>query len=88
MSEKESKILEVNGYPTFNDIDDVILRNKNRGNVMVNIVEDVTSSGGNKDMCWDAVKTYIESFEDKKDLNIATQCFRIAFFNRMYAKNL
>lgn len=58
MSEKEV-VKEINGYPTFNDVDDVLLRNYNRGHVIINIIEDMTKQGCSKEECWNEVNNYL-----------------------------
>lgn len=58
MNEKES-VLDFEGYPTFNDVEDINLRGYNRAHIVINIVEDLTKTGASKDTCWNKVKEYI-----------------------------
>ena len=59
MEEKEV-VLDFEGYPTFNDVEDSDIRNYNRAHVVINIVEDLTKTGASKDYCWEKVKEYIK----------------------------
>lgn len=54
----EILVEEVNGYPTFNGVEDRVLRNRNRGTIAVNIVEDATYEGCSKEVCWERVRAY------------------------------
>lgn len=58
MSEKEV-VNEVDGYPTFNEVEDFSLRNYNRGHVIINIIEDMTKQGCTKEECWEQVNRYL-----------------------------
>ena len=58
MNESEV-VTEVDGYPTFNDVENIQLRNYNRGQVIINIVEDLTAQGCTKEECWDEVNKYL-----------------------------
>jgi hypothetical protein len=81
MNENVSKILEVNGYPTFNQVEDDCLRLRNQANIMVNIVEDLTIGGASKQECWDNVKAYITN-TDKKYWPALWNYFIAAFSSR------
>lgn len=52
-------VLEFDGYPTFNDVEDSELRARNRGTVVVNIVEDCTFRKFSKEKIWEKVKSYM-----------------------------
>lgn len=82
MNENVSNVLEVNGYPTFNQVEDDCLRLRNQANIMVNIVEDLTISGASKQECWDSVKAYI-THTDKKYWPTLWNYFITAFFSRV-----
>lgn len=65
MNEK-AIVLEFEGYPTFNDVVDSSLRNKNRGNVVVNIVEDCTFQKHCKEYIWEKVQSYMRLIPEEE----------------------
>lgn len=56
-------VLEYEGYSTFNDVEDIELRNYNRGHIIINIIEDLTSRGFSKEMCWEKVTEYMKCID-------------------------
>ena len=61
---KENEVVkEVEGYPTFNDVESIKLRNYNRGHVVINIIEDMTKRGCSKEECWDEVNRYLSHID-------------------------
>ena len=68
MNESEV-VTEVDGYPTFNDVENIQLRNYNRGQVIINIVEDLTAQGCTKEECWDEVNKYL-GFIDGNEMGL------------------
>lgn len=54
-------VLEFEGYPTFNDVEDYMLRFRNRGSVLVNIVEDQTAIKATREQVWAKVESYLRT---------------------------
>lgn len=80
----EEKLVEtVNGYPTFNDVKDRVLRNKNRGNILVNIVEDCTLKKMSSAESWEAVKNYLNNIPKEDYLDVFSS-FHVAALIRTH----
>jgi hypothetical protein len=60
--EENEVVLEYEGYPTFNDVEDFDLKAYNRAQIVINIVEDLTKSGASKESCWEKVREYVNKF--------------------------
>lgn len=56
-------VLEYEGYSTFNDVEDCELRNYNRGHIIINIIEDLTSRGMREEVCWAKVEEYMKCID-------------------------
>lgn len=59
-------VLEFEGYPTFNDVEDSELRARNRGTVVVNIVEDCTFQRQSKEYIWEKVQAYMRTIPEEE----------------------
>lgn len=59
-------VLEFEGYPTFNDVEDSELRARNRGHVVVNIVEDCTFQKKTKEYAWAKVESYMRNIPEEE----------------------
>ena len=55
----ENNIVEIDGYPTFNNVEDEMIRDRNRGNIILNICEDTVMKGGTQEEAWATVKRYM-----------------------------
>lgn len=63
-------VLEYEGYSTFNDVEDINMRNYNRGHIIINIIEDLTARGASKDECWKKVEGYMECIDPAEKYKI------------------
>jgi hypothetical protein len=64
--EENAIVLDFEGYPTCNDVEDSHLRNYNRAHVVINIVEDLTKQGASKDTCWEKVLEYVRNIPNEE----------------------
>ena len=62
------KVLEVNGYSTFNDVEDREVRIKNQATIIVNIIMDGARKHRSKELAWADVEAYMLSLP-KEDWN-------------------
>ena len=58
--ELNERVIEYNGYSTFNDVEDIKIRSHNRGVIIINIIEDCTNKGYTKNQAWEMVEGYIQ----------------------------
>lgn len=70
-------VLDFEGYPTFNDVDDYMLRFRNRGNVLVNIVEDQTAIKATKQQVWAKVESYLKTLP-AEEIPYTMSAFQVA----------
>lgn len=70
--------LEFEGYPTCNDVEDVGLRLRNRGHIIVNIVEDMTIEKKTKQQIWERVASYLRAIPEK-EIPLTIEAFQVAF---------
>lgn len=61
------EVQEFNGYPLFNDVEDVDIRNYNRAAVLVNIAEDWAIYQGGCVDCQEFTRQYLEKCNDIED---------------------
>jgi hypothetical protein len=55
-----------NGYPLFNGDEDEFRRTRNRGFILLNIVEDMTAKGAGKDETWKEVASYLSNIPERE----------------------
>lgn len=53
------RVLEVNGYSTFNDVEDRNVRIKNQATIIVNIILDGARKKRKKEDAWNDVQSYL-----------------------------
>lgn len=77
MSENQDELV-YNGYFTFNDVDDEAIRAYNRGNTILNIVEDLTAKKWSKESIFFEVVNYLSLIPQQERYNAYVEFNRAA----------
>lgn len=72
----------LNGYGLFNDVEDSFIRNYNRGQTIVNIVEDYTRKEFDKETIKSIVDDYLALIPEE-DYKLVLYAAKVAYAKRM-----
>ncbi len=79
---KENELVnDFDGYPTFNDVEDKLIRFRNRGHILLNIVEDMTIARQPQEEIWKKIKGYLDSIPEE-EIAFSYEAFIVAFNTR------